>query len=172
MGIHTRERALNSEGKSEGCVARRRVALCGSMSFISQIENIRRMLALEGVWAISPSPDELDLAGLDSAGYREYKRQISVAYLRKIKSPRTFGILVANLDKHGIRDYIGPNSFAEIAVAISHGKAAYLLGDYPDIYADELSAWGVVPLLGGCQRLISDYTQACLLSSQQLELNI
>jgi hypothetical protein len=75
--------------------------------------------------------------------------------------PRTFAVLAINADKHGIRDYIGPNTFAEVAVAFSQGKRIYLLQDVPQNLEDELRAWGVVPLRGDLGRLVGDFFACC-----------
>jgi len=50
--------------------------------------------------------------------------------------------------KKGICNYIGANSFAEIALAFYLGKKIFLLNDVYSLYEDELSAWGAVPLKG------------------------
>ena len=153
-------------------VARRQIVLCGSMTFYEQMQQIKGGLEQRGAWVISPSPDEINLNKLSADEYRAYKREISFSYIRQIKNPKTYGVLIVNIDKHGIPNYIGPNSFAELAVAVAHGKAAFLLSDYPDIYADELKAWNVIALNGQLDELLSKYTDACMHKSQQLEFNI
>lgn len=57
-------------------------------------------------------------------------------------------ILIVNATKKGIENYIGPNSFAEIAFAFYFNKKIYLLNDIYEPYEDELVGWGVVPLKG------------------------
>lgn len=57
-------------------------------------------------------------------------------------------ILIVNATKKGIENYIGPNSFAEIAFAFYFNKKIYLLNDIYEPYKDELVGWGVIPLKG------------------------
>lgn len=57
-------------------------------------------------------------------------------------------ILIVNATKKGIENYIGPNSFAEIAFAFYFNKKIYLLNDIYEPYEDELVGWGVIPLKG------------------------
>ena len=57
-------------------------------------------------------------------------------------------ILIVNAAKKGIENYIGPNSFAEIAFAFYFNKKIYLLNDIYEPYEDELVGWGVIPLKG------------------------
>lgn len=82
-------------------------------------------------------------------------------HIRKIRdNEKTFGILVMNIDKHGIPNYIGPNTFAEIAVAITHYKKVYLFQGIPAFYRDELVAWNVIGLNGDIDRIIKDYWES------------
>ena len=64
-------------------------------------------------------------------------------------------VLVVNPPKQGVGHYIGANAFAEIAIAFYFGKKIFLLYDQFPPYADELSAWGVVPLRGDLGLLAS-----------------
>lgn len=57
-------------------------------------------------------------------------------------------ILIVNATKKGIENYIGPNSFAEIAFAFYFNKKIYLLNDIYEPYEDELVGWGAIPLKG------------------------
>lgn len=47
-----------------------------------------------------------------------------------------------------IPNYIGANTFAEIAIAFYFGKKVFLLNDIYEPYSDELIAWGAIPLKG------------------------
>lgn len=53
-------------------------------------------------------------------------------------------ILVINKDKHGIKNYIGGNTFLEIGFAHVLNKRIFLLNPVPDMpYSDEILAMGV-----------------------------
>ncbi len=50
-------------------------------------------------------------------------------------------VLVVNVDKRGIRNYVGGNSFLEAAFAHVLGKRLYFMNDIPEMsYSDELAA--------------------------------
>jgi hypothetical protein len=87
----------------------------------------------------------------------EIKSNKSRIWLEEVKSSRTYGILVVNECKRGIDNYIGANTFAEIAIAFNAYKQIFLLHDLYAPYEDELLAWRVVPLSGHLEGLISAY---------------
>ena len=132
------------------------VVICGSMSHYQSMANIQKALYKESIISEIPKPDSAVYMNLESC-IPEVKRQASMAHIKKIRSPWTHAILVVNLDKHGIDSYIGPNTFAEIAVAFAQMKNIYLLNGIPDFYWDELSAWGAIPLRGNLKILVRDY---------------
>lgn len=131
-----------------------RVVLCGSMAFKREMARLAAKLEELGVSAIYPDFDDpavIAARSTDVEGYKAYKREVSMRHFLKIRDPRTAGVLVANFEKNGRPSYIGPNTFAEIAVAFVEGKSIWLLNGLPEVYEDELSAWGAVDLDGDVQ---------------------
>ena len=55
---------------------------------------------------------------------------------------------VINEEKNGKPNYVGANSFAEIAMGFYFGKTVFLKNDIYEPFADELVGWGVIPLKG------------------------
>jgi hypothetical protein len=133
------------------------IVISGSMSMHARMHAEQQDLQLSGVPAVLPPADDHIMAGLGEEEYQAAKRRAALAHFRKVMDPRTFGVLAVNGDKHGIRDYIGPNTFAELAIAFVQGKRIYLLQDVPVNLADELRAWGAIPLRGDLGRLIRDF---------------
>lgn len=123
-----------------------RIVLCGSMAFSEDMSRIKAILADHGVECVGPEALDTEAETGEAPLGREYKRKVSRIHMDKVKAPSTAAILVANFDKHGIPGYVGPNTFAEIAVAFSQNKPIFLLNGLPDVYVDELSAWGAVDL--------------------------
>jgi len=123
-----------------------RVVLCGSMAFHEDMSRIAATLAGHGIECAKPEALDPEAETGEAPLGREYKRKVSRIHMDKVMAPSTAAILVANFDKHGIPGYVGPNTFAEIAVAFSQNKPIFLLNGLPDIYADELSAWEAVDL--------------------------
>jgi hypothetical protein len=147
-----------------------RVVICGSMSAYSEMARIGNALQERGVLAVLPVPEDQIKYRLTPEEFQVFKRDVSFRHLRQIRNPATFAVLAVNVDKHGIRDYIGPNTFAEIAVAFAQRKGLFLYQDVPTTYDDELSAWGALPLRGELEALINAFDRYKESQSQQLLL--
>lgn len=115
-------------------------------------------LGTHGVEALRPVPDDAHGSRLSEQDVRRLKREASARHMNWIKAPSTKAILVVNVDKDGRADYIGPNSFAEIAVAFSEGREIFLFHGMPENYEDELKAWGVSCLNGDLSSLIEKFS--------------
>ena len=131
-----------------------RVVLSGSMSFHSVMLEQARILANAGIRAIAPPADSGVIDDLADEQYQVVKRRLSMQHIRRIRDQKTYAILVINCDKQGFPDYIGPNTFAEIAIALAHYKPIYLYQGIPQFYRDELTAWKAICLDGSLDRLI------------------
>ena len=62
-------------------------------------------------------------------------------------------ILVINDAKNDIENYIGANSFAEIAFGFYFNKQVYLLNGIYEPYKDDLIGWNVNTLKGNLDKL-------------------
>lgn len=120
------------------------------------IKQLRDELEGMGLKAIIPLPDDLPLTAT-TAQVDARKREASMEHFRVIQNEETTAVLVVNPDKEGVHDYIGPNSFAEIAVAVAARRQVFLFQGIPAQYRDELKAWGAEVLNGdvsGLRRLL------------------
>lgn len=171
-GICWRAGCTTSEARVSNFRAnRRRVVLIGSMGAYRHILGVAEQLATAGVDTIVPEAEDQAVLQLSLPEFELFKRRVSFAYLKKIRDPRTFCVLAVNLDRHGILNYVGPNAFAEIAVAFAQSKKIYLLQGVPEAYEDELSAWQAVALRGDLAPLISDFRASCIVEEHpQLRL--
>ncbi len=133
------------------------VVICGSMSFYKLMLKLHEDLAQVGVPSVIPSDDGDYRLSFVNTLFESYKKAASFRHIVRIRNKHTYGILVVNPEKHGISDYIGPNTFAEIAIAFAHRKRIYLFGQIPEFYQDEISAWGGVSLGGDLSVLVSDF---------------
>lgn len=124
---------------------------------------LEQQLALQerDVRAIVPVREDTVASRLNPDEFEAFKRQVGRQYLTKIRDVRTMAVLAVNCDRYNIPDYIGPNTFAEIAVAFAQGKRIFLLQAIPEIYRDELQAWEAVPLQGRMDALIEAYHAYC-----------
>lgn len=148
----------------------RHVVLIGSMGVYHQVLEIAQNLASIGIRAIVPDAEDDTVQQLSLFDFEQFKRRVSLAHLRRIRDPRTYCVLAVNPDRHGIINYIGPNTFAEIAVAFAQSKKIYLLQGMPEAYMDELSAWRSINLRGNLQQLISEFREDCMKEDPQLRL--
>lgn len=148
----------------------KRIVICGSMSFYDQMVRVNEMLSKDLIPSVLPMDDDDKAFNLTKEKFEEYKRRVSFQYLKKIRSPETWSVLVINSEKHAIENYIGPNSFAEIAVAFANKKKVYLMYGVPDVYEDELLAWRAISLNGSIDRMISDFRKVCMIDNSQLML--
>lgn len=146
----------------------RRIVLIGSMGVYGKMLDIASVLASHGVNAIVPEAENNVVHQLSLFDFEEFKRNVSFSYLRKIRDPKTYAVLAINLDQHRILNYIGPNTFAELAVAFAQSKKMYILQSIPEAYSDELSAWKAISLLGDLSRLIDDFRRDCMVEDSQL----
>ena len=121
----------------------KRVVLCGSMKVKDKIIEISKKLEEMGYEALLPVEC---IQGLD-------KIIASRAHMDRVADPQNEIILIVNASKNGIENYIGANSFAEIAFGFYFKKKVYLLNDIYEPYKDELIGWNVIPLKGDLSKL-------------------
>jgi hypothetical protein len=131
------------------------------MAFMPQMSRLQHALDHQGVPALAPSDPDRSIDFIQGNKHLEYKRSLSLSHMRKVQNPLTYAILVANFDKQGVDGYIGPNTFAEIAVAFASNKTIYLLNVAPRQYACELAAWRVRALDGDLTKVIAEYEELC-----------
>lgn len=112
------------------------IVLCGSMKVKENILEIAKKLEEMGYTV------ELPVECMRG----EPKEIASRAHFNRIAQESTDAVLVVNSTKDGIENYIGPNSFAEIALAFYYHKKIFLLNDIYTPYEDELIGWKAVPL--------------------------
>ena len=127
------------------------VVICGSMAHHARMLELQARLETLGIAAVAPA---FELAHRTAAARTRFKRRDSQDYFRLIRRKTVSAILVANFPKRGRRNYIGPNAFAEIAIAFDARKSIYLLSGIDPALKDELLAWGAIPLHGKLDALI------------------
>ena len=119
------------------------IVLCGSMKVKDKILECSKKLEKIGYHVELPIEC---MQGLD-------KIIASQAHLDRVIDTKNEIILIVNETKNGINNYIGPNSFAEIAFGFYFKKRVYLLNDIYEPYQDELIGWGVIPLKGDLSKI-------------------
>ena len=116
----------------------KRIVLCGSRTFKDYIIQIGYKLEEEGYEVVIPKEFFVPMT----------KKEHSMLHFSEIQNERTDYVLVINEEKNGKPNYVGANSFAEIAMGFYFGKTVFLKNDIYEPFADELVGWGVIPLKG------------------------
>lgn len=122
---------------------RKIVVLCGSMKVKDEILKTKERLEKKNYEVLLPIEC---MQGLP-------KEIASRAHFDRIQDKKTDIVLIVNTTKNGIENYIGPNSFAEIACAFYFKKDIYLLNDIYEPYKDEITGWNVRPLKGNLDNI-------------------
>lgn len=129
-----------------------KIVICGSMRFYKEMGEWQEKLEKRGFEVLTPTLFDFhkirDEEG-DLKRFEEYKRIETKKHFDKVRDADA--ILILNYDKDGKINYIGGNTFAEVAYAIAlnycHGKKIkiYTVNPLPkDVpYHEELSAWEV-----------------------------
>lgn len=119
------------------------IVLCGSMKVKDEIIRVQELLKEKGYNVLLP------------VECMEGKPKViaSRAHFDRIVNSDNEYILIVNATKNGIENYIGPNSFAEIAFAFYHNKKTFVLNEFYEPYLDELEGWGVLELHGDLDKL-------------------
>ena len=119
------------------------IVLCGSMKVKDKIVEYSKKLEEIGYNVLLPIEC---MQGLD-------KIIASRAHLERVIDSKNKIILIINEPKNSIDNYIGPNTFAEIAFGFYYKKKIYLLNDIYEPFKDELLGWGVIPLKGDITKI-------------------
>lgn len=135
-----------------------KIAICGSATFAKEIMEIKNDLEKLGHGVQTPHNFHLYADGVLTPETREESTRNKVKddlirqYYNEIKE--SDAILAVNIDKHGIKNYIGGNTFLEIGFAHVLNKKIFLLNPVPNmLYADEIMAMEHVVLGGDLNKM-------------------
>ncbi|OGF42355.1 hypothetical protein A2555_00185 [Candidatus Falkowbacteria bacterium RIFOXYD2_FULL_39_16] len=130
-----------------------KIVICGSMSSACQMVDAKKELLQNNHEVILPKNTEqyAEKVLAEETAHESTKNKIEHDlirdYFEKIKNADA--VLVVNVDKKGISNYIGGNSFLEIGFAHILNKPIFILNDIPEmIYTDEILAMQPVVLNG------------------------
>lgn len=128
-----------------------KIVVCGSMTASKEMVAAEKKLIKMGHKVVLPEfthnyaiMDTLNKMHTESAR-NKVKYDLIRGYFSIIKNGDA--ILVINIDRKGIKGYIGGNSFLEMGFAYVLNKPIYLLHGVPDMgYRDELEAMNPIIL--------------------------
>jgi hypothetical protein len=123
-----------------------KIAICSSVTFAKEVMDIKKELEKMGHAVVPPHNFHLYAEGLLAPETREESTQNKIKddlirnYFNTING--SDAILAINKDKHGVKNYIGGNTFLEIGYAHALNKKIFLLNPVPldMLYADEILA--------------------------------
>lgn len=140
-------------------IEKKKVVICGSMLFYDEMIACQETLRKKGIKAIIPKEENESINLYNELAFREFKRKVSSAYLKRIRERDTIAVLIYNGTKKGQVNYIGANTLVEIAMAFTWNRKIYLYNDIYEPLADELLAWECICLKGDIEKIIFDIKQ-------------
>jgi len=131
-----------------------KVAICSSMAFAKEMIRIKNELKSKGYKVIIQEDVEMHAEGKIKEEDKWRKLQIDPIknYYKEIK--KADAILVINMDKNNIKNYIGGNVLIEMAFAYVLNKKIFLLNPVPKLsYTDEIEAMKPIILNGDLNKI-------------------
>lgn len=135
-----------------------RVVLCGHVAAYGMMRTIATTLMEAGVPAMLPDIDwDAMLPECDSQALLKYRRAATLRQMRRIVDCRSWAVLAVNIDHYGEHNYIGADTFAQLAVAFQRGRRIYLYQGLPKAFQAELESWEAVPMLSDLSSLVAQH---------------
>lgn len=144
-----------------------KIAICSSIEFTNEIKEVMEKLEDRGHEVEIPLMSKKIMDG--EVSFEEFKREkrksgdgrfrkmagedLIKRYFKIIRN--SDAILVLNLDKNGIENYIGGNTFLEMGFAYVLEKKIFLFNKPPEMgYKDEIAAMSPVIIDGNLDRIL------------------
>lgn len=132
-----------------------KIAICSSMTFAKEMIELKKKLEKLNHKVIIQEDVEAHAKEeiLEEDKWRKLEIDPLKTYFKEIKD--SDAIIVNNLDKNGIKNYIGGNSLIEMAFAYVLNKKIFLINPTPKEmnYYDEIEAMKPIILNGNLKKL-------------------
>jgi hypothetical protein len=131
-----------------------KIAICSSMAFAKKMIEVKNSLIELGHEVVIQDDVEDHASGIITGEDKWRKLEIDPlkTYYEEIKN--SDAIIVINMAKNGIENYIGGNTLIEMAFAYVLDKKIFLLNPAPEInYKDEIEAMKPIVLLGNINEI-------------------
>lgn len=133
-----------------------KVCICCSLSFTNEVLNLAKELEKLGHEVLLPNGVIANI--INNPDFDPVQAKISTGNVNKHidKVRDADAILVCNYDKNDIKNYIGANTFIEIAAAHYFNKPIFTLNPLPNqpYINDEIQSFGIKVLNGNLGELI------------------
>lgn len=132
-----------------------KICICCSLSFTKEVLALAKELEQQGFELLLPN--SVMERSIEKPDFDPVQSKIKTGnvnkHIDKIKA--SDAVLVCNYTKNGIENYIGANTFLEIAAAHYFEKPIYTLNPLPDqpYIHDEIHSFGIKTLNGNLSRL-------------------
>lgn len=124
-----------------------KITLCGSIKFFNEMESLKIQLETFKHEVYLPLKiSGVDYWSEDGAGRVHAKTELDLIRKHLDKIKKSDAILVVNITKGDITNYIGANTFVEMAFAQYENKKIFILNPLPDqkYINDELLSFGTI----------------------------
>jgi len=131
-----------------------KIAICSSMAFAKEMIITKKKLEKLGHSVVVQEDVELHANGTikEEDKWRKLDIDPLKVYYEEIK--KSDAVIVINLDKNNIKNYIGGNTLIEMAFAYVLGKKIFLLNSCPEMsYSDEIEAMKPIIIKGDLSRI-------------------
>lgn len=131
-----------------------KITICGSMAFAKEMLDIKNQLEAQGHSVIVPASTGGYVAGDINAENKKQKMEQDAIRVWFNYIKESDAILVVNLDKNGVANYIGGNALMEMGFAHVLNKKIFLLNPIPQMnYTDEIEAMKPIVINGDLSRV-------------------
>lgn len=133
----------------------RRMVIVGSMTFVKEMQDVKRCLVAKGWYVFAPgdeAPDDYPMSLKEKAA-RKVEYDVFTLYHREIDAADV--VLCYNAEKNATPGYIGANALIELGYGAALKKRMYLMFQLPDVpyYREELYAMQLIQLNGNLEHL-------------------
>jgi predicted RNA-binding protein with PUA domain len=137
-----------------------KIVVCGSMTFAKQMVEAEKELQRLGHEVVLPrfTEEYAQMATLEEMHGESAKNKIKHGLIREYfeEIKRGDAILVLSGERHGIKNYVGGNSFLEMAFAHVLDKKIFFLNPIPEMGCkDEMIAMQPIILNGDLSKIYS-----------------
>jgi hypothetical protein len=138
-----------------------KITICGSTKFVKEMREFKEKLESLGHEVILPLSAKMNqdkefwnkMKLDDSSKFLNTKRERMLGHFDEVKL--SDAILVLNYDNDGKKNYVGGNTFLEMAIALEHGKKIFLLNPAPkdSSYIEEIESMHPIILNGDLSKI-------------------
>lgn len=132
------------------------ITICGSIKFFEDMVKIQKDLEARGNTVLMPvKADGVDYWAEDNTSRVQAKKNLELINEHLNKIEKSDAILVVNITKKDIKNYIGANTFLEIGFAHYRNKKIFLLHPIPDqpYIIDEILTIDPIVINGNIDRI-------------------